>query len=107
MQLKKLRQILKSLADDTRLRILNVLSQKELMVKAICGVLNISQPTASKHLVRLRLLKIVIDRREGNYIYYRLNSGSDQGKIVKFVISNFGKGEVFAKDINRLRTIKY
>ena len=52
MNLKTLRQILKACADDTRLRILNILKEKELTVKEICATLKISQPMISKHLTR-------------------------------------------------------
>lgn len=89
IHLKKIRQILKALADDTRLRILNLLFEKELTVKAICKILNISQSAASKHLTRLRLLKMVIDRREGNFVYYRLNLDLKENKIIQFIFSEF------------------
>ena len=103
MNLKKLRQILKALADDTRLRIVSLLYRQELTVKRICNTLKVSQSTISKHLVRLRLLKIVIDRRQGNFIYYKLNRDSDQGKIVGFLISQFGGGEIFSNDAKYLK----
>lgn len=87
MNLRKLRQILKVLGDDTRLRIINILNRRELTVKDICNILKISQPAISKHLFRLRLLKVVLDKREGNFVYYRLNTASDEGEIVKFLVT--------------------
>lgn len=100
MSLKTLRQIFKSCGDDTRLRILNLLKGRELPVTKICSSLNISQPTISKHLARLRLLRIVIDRREGNSVYYRLNTNVDspQGKIVTFIVSQFQDLQTFKRD---------
>ena len=98
MTLKKLRQILKSLGDDTRLRIVNLLSEEELTVTEICSALKINQPAVSKHLVRLRLLKIVNDRREGNCIYYSPASDVELGKIINFLLSEFNNMEVFKKD---------
>ncbi|MDD5081188.1 MAG: metalloregulator ArsR/SmtB family transcription factor [Candidatus Omnitrophica bacterium] len=98
MDVKNLRQILKALGDDTRLRIINLLSKKELTVKEICRILKKSQPTISKHLIRLRLLKIVIDRREGNFIYYRLNLSSFQGDILEFLIFKFSHLDIFIND---------
>lgn len=105
MNLKTLRQVLKALGDDTRLRIVNLLCREGLTVKGICDALGVSQTAVSKHLTRLRLLKIVIDRREGNFVRYRLNAKSDRGKIVEFLISEFGFADTFLKDIARLKRI--
>ena len=108
IKLKALRQILKACADDTRLRILNILNHKELTVKELCGVLNISQPTISKHLSRLRLLKIVNDKRAGNLVYYSLNKNHDslQGKISSFIVSQFSDITAFKKDKEAMRDLK-
>ena len=89
MTLKRLRQILKALADDTRLRIIALLNGRDMTVKDICAALKVSQPTISKHLLKLRLLGIVTDRREGSYMYYGLTRATDQYKIVHFLLSQF------------------
>jgi len=98
--LKTLRQIFKACAEDTRLRIINVLAEGELTVKDICAILKIRQPTASKHLARLRLLKVVFDRRKGNLVFYRLNKNPDfpQHRITGFIVSEFKATETFASD---------
>lgn len=101
MNLKKLRLVLKTLGEDTRLRIVNILRNRELTVKDICSILNLNQPAVSKHLARMRLLKIVIDRREGNLIYYRLNTESDQGKIIRYLFSEFKEIPELKKDMER------
>jgi len=108
MNLKTLRQILKACADDTRLRILNILSSKELTVKDICTVLGVSQPNISKHLSRLRLLKVVKDKRVGNQVYYSLNKSIDtfQGQIASFIVSRFKAVAVFKKDKEALRKLE-
>jgi ArsR family transcriptional regulator len=108
MNLKTLRQILKACADDTRLRIINILKNKELIVKDMCAVLKVSQPMISKHLTRLRLLKIVIDRREGNLIYYSLNKkyGSAQAEVTDFLLSRFHNLPLFEKDKKAFEKLK-
>jgi len=103
MFLKDLRLALKALGEDTRLRIVNILQKKELTVKEICYALQVSQPSCSKHLARLRLLEIVIDRREGNLIFYRLNSDSAQSRIVSFVLKENEDLPEFKKDIKKLK----
>ena len=71
--LKSVRTILKVLADDTRLRIVNLLNIRELNVAEICKVLHLKQSIVSKHLTKLRFTGIVVDKRQGQYIYYSLS----------------------------------
>jgi ArsR family transcriptional regulator len=64
--------LFKALADSNRLRIVNILSQRELCVCDIQSVLGLSQPFISRHLAFLRRAGLVKDRREGARIYYSL-----------------------------------
>lgn len=102
MTLKTLRQVLKGFGDDNRLRIISLLSYKELTVNEICAVIDMNQPAVSKHLVKLSLLKIVNDRREGNFIYYSPNNDPEITKLRRFFISRFKDIKEFAQDKNRL-----
>ncbi len=64
----------KALADTTRLRSLMLLTQEgELCVCELTHALDIIQPKISRHLAQLREAGIVSTRREGQWIYYRLN----------------------------------
>jgi ArsR family transcriptional regulator, arsenate/arsenite/antimonite-responsive transcriptional repressor len=106
--LRRTRQILKSLADDTRLRIINLLANGEINVAEICETLGKKQPLVSKHLTRLRLLDVVNDRRDGANVYYSLRRQSDpvyQG-IVKAVTKGFSDIEVLQKDQKRMEQVK-
>ena len=71
MQIELVRSF-KALADETRLRILNLLLRGELCVCDIQFVLGASQPNISRHLTYLKNAGLVLDRREGTRIYYRL-----------------------------------
>lgn len=72
--MKQQARFFKSLADETRLQILFLLSQKEeLCVCDIMEVLGITQSKASRHLRTLYHLGWVTDRRQGVWMYYRLN----------------------------------
>jgi len=57
--------LLRLIADPTRLRILSMLSENEMNVGAICGVLGQNQPAISHHLALLRVGGLVEARREG------------------------------------------
>lgn len=67
-------QFFKALSDLTRLRMLVLLScEGELCVCELTHALDEIQPKISRHLAHLRELGVVLDRRQGQWIYYRLN----------------------------------
>jgi len=69
-------QFFKALGDTTRLRMLVLFgSEGELCVCELTHALDESQPKISRHLAQLRELGVVLDRRQGQWIYYRLNPG--------------------------------
>ena len=64
----------KALGDETRQRILEILqTEGEKCVNDLVEVFNVSQPTISHHLNFLKQVNLVISRRDGKQIYYRLN----------------------------------
>jgi len=64
----------KALCDPTRLRMLVLLSREgELCVCELAHALDEIQPKISRHLAQLRETAAVTDRRQGQWIYYRLN----------------------------------
>ncbi len=81
-------RLFKSLADETRLKILWLLSgADELCVCDIIDVLGITQSKASRHLRYLYHLGWVTDRREGLWMNYRLSvaAGSNGEKLLKIL----------------------
>jgi len=86
-------RLFKSLADETRLKILWLLMAKEeLCVCDIMGVLGITQSKASRHLRYLYYLGWVNDRREGVWMNYRLSvaPGSPEDKQLKLLADILG-----------------
>lgn len=81
---------LKALADPTRLRICAMLLDTEMCVCEIVEKLSISQPLASHHLRELKIANLALDRREKNWVYYRLNP-----EVVKDLQVTFG--DLFAQ----------
>jgi len=66
--------VFKSLADETRVRaILLIAEQGELCVCELMCALDDSQPKISRHLALLRSNGLLLDRRQGQWVYYRLN----------------------------------
>lgn len=66
--------LFKLLSDLTRLRALVLMQNHgELCVCELTHALNISQPKISRHLAHLRDANLVIDRRQGLWVYYQIN----------------------------------
>ena len=71
-KLATLEEAFKAFADPTRLRILGLLAGGEICVCSIHECLGISQPAASRHLAYLRRKKLVVTRKEGLWVHYKL-----------------------------------
>lgn len=77
-EMTEISSILKLLGDKTRLTILSFLKHKELCVCELVDLLNVSQPAISQHLKKLRLAGIIHERKQGTWVYYRLNADVSQ-----------------------------
>lgn len=73
MTSRALAKIFKALGDETRLEIVKMLVGKERCVCAFLSSFPMSQPAISNHLRVLREAGVVIDTRDGRWIFYRLN----------------------------------
>ncbi|NGZ28225.1 MAG: metalloregulator ArsR/SmtB family transcription factor [Magnetococcales bacterium] len=66
--------LFKALADTTRLRCLMLLMEfKELCVCELTEPLSLAQPKVSRHLAALRASNLVVSRKEGLWVHYRVN----------------------------------
>lgn len=66
-------RLFKCLGDDTRLLVsLLIRREGELCVCEMTHALDESQPKVSRHLAQLRTCGLLSDRREGQWVYYRL-----------------------------------
>ncbi len=69
--------LFRALADRTRLRLLNLISGREVCVCYLVEVLRQSQPKISRHLAYLRKAGVVTARREGKWMHYRIERPAD------------------------------
>ncbi len=66
--------LFKCLADETRLRCLALLHKEgKLCVCELTHALNMLQPKISRHLAQLRQCNLLVDSREGQWVYYQIN----------------------------------
>jgi ArsR family transcriptional regulator len=66
-------ELFAAFADPTRLRLLNLLRLGETCVGDLVAILGVPQPTASRHLGRLRRAGLVTVREQGRWAYYALS----------------------------------
>jgi len=65
-----LARLLKTLADETRLKLLKLMLEEHKCTKDLAEALNLAEPTVSRHLRRLRDADLVEAHEQGNFIYY-------------------------------------
>ena len=65
-------RLLKAFSDPVRLRLLNLLAGREVCVCHLHEALELPQPTVSRHLAYLRKTGLVVGRKEGLWVHYRL-----------------------------------
>src|SRR5262249_28822648 len=72
MDPQRISTMFRAVSDPTRLRILRLLQAGEFCVGDLVTVLDLPQPSASRHLAYLRDAGLVADRKQGLWVYYSL-----------------------------------
>ncbi|MBP6994625.1 MAG: winged helix-turn-helix transcriptional regulator [Phycicoccus sp.] len=65
-------EVLRMLADPTRLRIAGALLDEERSVSELAALLERPVPGVSQHLAKMRLARLVATRKQGNSVLYRI-----------------------------------
>ena len=95
----------KMLADSTRLRCLLLMqAEGELCVCELTHALNLSQPKISRHLAHLREAGVLVARRNGTWMNYRINPNLDSWalNILQQTLDGVRQCEPFVSDRNML-----
>ena len=83
--------MLRALSHPTRLKIINILGDGELCVKRLEEILEISQPSVSQHLSRLRYAGLIESERKGHLVCYRLTEPRGT-RILRAALGDPGRG---------------
>ncbi len=107
VDVRPISRFLKALADDTRLRIVALLSHGELCVCHVEDALDLKQANASRQLGILRSAGIVETRREASWSYYRLapQADADCRRLLRALIGSFAQSAL-RKDVERLLRVR-
>lgn len=93
-------------ADETRRRILLLLlAQGELCVCDLFGALELPQPKVSRHLAVLRDANLLVSRKQGTWVHYRLNPEMPlwAGQVLAALSDGAARSEPYLSDRERLK----
>lgn len=95
-------ELLKALADENRLRIIQLILQKELCVCEIETILNMNQSNVSRHLSKLKQAKIIESSKDGQWVHYGIAPGfiENYPGILEHLKVFFQGESSFRKDLN-------
>src|SRR5579862_4007016 len=105
MSRPKIHLMFRAFADETRLRILHILTRGELCVCDLMHVLNLPQSKVSRHLGYLKKSGLVSNRRNGLWKYYSLTKpvGKFHHGLVSCLRGCFDEVDVLQKDLSVLK----
>jgi ArsR family transcriptional regulator, arsenate/arsenite/antimonite-responsive transcriptional repressor len=101
-------RMFRAFSDPLRLRILHLLQQGEICVGDLVELLQVPQPTASRHLRYLRDAELVEFRREGRWLYYSLAKATSgfHGRLLDCLGSCFDEVPDLVADARALVTLR-
>jgi DNA-binding transcriptional ArsR family regulator len=80
-QINQKTRILKALANETRLKMVRLLQNREMCVCELMVALSLTQPTASHHLNILENMRVIQNRKEGRWVFYSIAEST----IIKYL----------------------
>lgn len=96
---------IKLFANETRLRILNLLKFSPMYVTQISDVLNIYQSKLSHQLSILREGKLISSKKKGKKITYSLNICKSKKPLFNVICKSFNNGKVFKQDLKKAKKV--
>lgn len=104
MNLKKITKILKALADESRIRIVALLKERNsLCVCEITEIIGLSQPTISSHLKKLQDAEIIAYSKNGLWVNYNLDENMEKEveQLLGALVRMLGEDEIIKSDVLR------
>jgi ArsR family transcriptional regulator len=103
-----LEQTFKALADENRLRIINLLFHGEFCVCELEVFLGLSQSNLSRHLGKLKTSGIITAEKDGQWVHYMISEvfKSENVLLFEYLQKKMRKDQVFEKDIERMQNYK-
>jgi ArsR family transcriptional regulator len=100
--------VFKALSDPNRIRIIKMLTERELCMCEVREILGLSNSTVSQHLTILRNAGLLLDSKEGKWVNFRLNNKSESQfirSVIRLVQDSFDDDETIQKDANTVHQV--
>jgi len=102
--MEHLLNVFKGLSDETRVRILFLLTKKTYCVCELTEILDLSQPKISKHLTKLKELGLVQSKRDARFIEYSLNDAPVLKTVLNWLDEHKDDYQQFKRDLTKEST---
>lgn len=98
----------RAFSDQTRLRILHLLKAGPICVNDLVEIIDVPQPTASRHLAYLRRAELVVGRKHGPWMFYQLAPARNpfHQKLLECLGKCFDEVPEIQKDVKRAARLK-
>jgi len=106
--MREVMDVLKALADESRVRLLFALRDGELCVCQLIALMDLAPSTVSKHLSILRSARLVDSRKDGRWMYYRLPrkfQNSSAGRVLDLLFKEIEDSDQILDDQKHLKKI--
>lgn len=102
--MKSTLKLMKSLSDEIRLRIINLLFYTDLYVCEIVDILNLPQSTVSRHLSVMKNADIIVDTKVGSWVKYSIVNNNFYKNMVKDIVKeSLIYDSKCIEDVNKLK----
>ncbi|CUW42753.1 transcriptional regulator, ArsR family [Brucella vulpis] len=107
LQLDRMVDVLKAVAEPSRLRILALLARVDLTVSDLTIILGQSQPRVSRHLKLLAEADLIDRYQEGAWAYFRLADNAISGEVARGLLARLDNADaLIERDMERLSQVK-
>ena len=96
---KELADLLGAIAHPARIRLIEELQAEERDVGSLSTAVELSHSSTSQHLMVLRAHRVVVERREGRHVLYRLR----QAELAEWLVQAVGLLPGAAKEVDQVR----
>ena len=88
IEMENAASVLKLMGDKTRLTMMKIMDKHDCCVCEFVEIFNMSQPSISQHLRKLRDLGLVKEERRGQWIFYSINKTNNYYPFIQQILEN-------------------
>ncbi|GAB3798883.1 metal-responsive transcriptional regulator AseR [Virgibacillus kimchii] len=99
VEMDKAAVILKLLGDRTRLTMMKLMDEQACCVCELVEIFQMSQPSISQHVRKLKDLGLVTEERRGQWIFYSVNKSSEYYAFIQPILEQLPSQDTKLKEL--------